>query len=50
MNDFQKLQYPLTIVLVHFIMKFAAAAACRAGYTAYTGIGRVSLGVMMTKI
>ena len=28
-------------------MKFAAAAACRAGYTAYTGIDRVSLGTIL---
>jgi len=40
----KKLQFPLTIVLVHFIMKFIAAASCRAGYTMYTGIDRVTLG------
>jgi len=40
----KKLQYPLTIVLVHFIMKFVAAGSCRAGYSLYTGLDRVSLG------
>merc|ERR1719351_137246 len=40
----KKLQFPLTIVLVHFIMKFIAAASCRAVYTMYTGIDRVTLG------
>ena len=43
----QKLQYPLTIVLVHFIMKFVAAGSFRAGYTLYTGIDRVSLGKLI---
>jgi len=40
----KKLQYPLTIVLVHFIMKFVAAGSFRAGYSLYTGIDRVTLG------
>ena len=43
----QKLQYPLTIVLVHFIMKFVATGSFRAGYTLYTGVDRVSLGKLI---
>ena len=34
----------MTIVLIHFIMKFAAAGLCRLSFTLYTGITRVSLG------
>ena len=40
----QRLQFPLTIVLIHFIMKFVAAGLCRLTFTLYTGIKRVSLG------
>jgi len=40
----KKLQFPLTIVLVHFIMKFVASGMCRMVYTLYTGLERVTLG------
>ena len=40
----QKLQFPLTIVLCHFIMKFIASGGCRMVYTIYTGLERVTLG------
>ena len=33
----KELQFPLTIVLSHFIMKFCLAAGCRAAYTLHTG-------------
>lgn len=40
----KKLKFPLTIVLVHFIMKFLLAFLCRAVYTYHTGLDRVVLG------
>jgi len=40
----KKLQFPLTIVLIHFIMKFVASGLCRMIYTLYTGLERVTLG------
>jgi len=40
----KKLQFPLTIVLCHFIMKFLASGGCRMVYTIYTGLERVTLG------
>ena len=40
----QKLQFPLTIVLCHFIMKFIASGGCRMVCTIYTGLERVTLG------
>jgi len=40
----KRLQFPLTIVLCHFIMKFAASGGCRLVYTLYTGLDRVTLG------
>ena len=33
----KELQFPLTIVLSHFIMKFCLAAGCRTAYTLHTG-------------
>ena len=46
----QRLQFPLTIVLIHFIMKFVAAGLCRLAFTLYTGIKRVSLGEIMSTV
>jgi len=40
----KRLQFPLTIVLCHFVMKFIASGLCRYAYSAYTGIERVTLG------
>jgi len=40
----KKLQFPLSIVLCHFIMKFVASGGCRMVYTIYTGLERVTLG------
>jgi len=40
----KKLQFPLTIVLCHFIMKFVASGVCRMVYSLYTGLERVQLG------
>eukprot|EP00092_Neocalanus_flemingeri_P040474 GFUD01044077.1.p1 GENE.GFUD01044077.1~~GFUD01044077.1.p1 ORF type:complete len:477 (-),score=81.09 GFUD01044077.1:335-1765(-) len=40
----KKLQFPLTIVLCHFIMKFVASWGCRMVYSLYTGVERVTLG------
>jgi len=40
----KELKFPLTIVLVHFIMKFLLASLCRAVYTYHTGLDRVVLG------
>jgi len=40
----KRLQFPLTIVLCHFVMKFVASGGCRLIYSLYTGIQRVTLG------
>lgn len=40
----KKFQYPLSVVLIHFVIKFCLAGFCRQAYTWYTGLERITLG------
>jgi len=40
----KKFYYPLSVVLIHFVIKFSLAGLCRQVYTWYTGLERITLG------
>jgi hypothetical protein len=45
----QRIPYPLSIVIVHLIIKFLLAGLCRYTWSRFTGENRVVLGTLKTK-